>query len=304
MRLARGGPRRTRPGWRNEGRQRAGPRPKPLPTAGVRLAAARRPELLLLGEDWRTAADTGAALLWRVKATLRLPPLKALPDGSYLTVLINPKITGKARDALLTAARAGTPLDPVKARYARLVEYDVPDRKGDGKHEIIALITTILDPREATATALAGGYHHRWEQETGNDQLKTYLRGPGRVLRSKHPDTVYQEIWGYLLTHHAIATLTCQAATAAGIDPDRIKFKRTVRIIRDRVVTDPTFPPDHHHRTMRLLAADITRPDTLNTRRERTYPRVVRRARHNQYPVKKPGQCGTHHDAPPHDQAR
>ncbi len=95
----------------------------------------------------------------------------------------------------------------------------------------------------ATATALAGAYRHRWEHEIGNRQLKTYLRGPGKVLRSKHPDIVYQEIYGYLLTHHAISALTCQAATAAGIDPDRIKFKRAVRIIRDRVVTDPAFSP-------------------------------------------------------------
>ncbi|OFB43705.1 MULTISPECIES: hypothetical protein [Frankia] len=82
-----------------------------------------------------------------------------------------------------------------------------------------------------------------WHIETGNKQPKTYLRGPGKVLRSKHPDTVYQEIWGYLLTHHAISALRCRAATAAGIDPDRIKFPRTVMIIRDRVVTDPVFPP-------------------------------------------------------------
>ncbi|WP_239339582.1 hypothetical protein [Frankia sp. CiP3] len=62
-----------------------------------------------------------------------------------------------------------------------------------------------------------------------------------------------------------------------------------MRIIRDRVVTDPAFPPDdQHHRTLRLLAADITRPDRLNTRRERTFPRVVRRARHNQYPSRNP----------------
>ncbi|MEX5638018.1 transposase, partial [Parafrankia sp. FMc2] len=35
----------------------------------------------------------------------------------------------------------------------------------------------------------------------------------------------------------------CTAATAAGIDPDRIRFKRTVRIIRDRVATDQAFSP-------------------------------------------------------------
>ena len=44
--------------------------------------------------------------------------------------------------------------------------------------------------------------------------------------------------------------------------------------------------------------AGITSPDKLNKRRERSYPRVVKRARHNHYPVKKPGQHGTRHDAP------
>lgn len=43
----------------------------------------------------------------------------------------------------------------------------------------------------------------------------------------------------------------------------------------------------------------ITGPQHLNKRRERSYPRVVKRARHNHYPVRKPGQHGTRHDAPP-----
>jgi hypothetical protein len=45
--------------------------------------------------------------------------------------------------------------------------------------------------------------------------------------------------------------------------------------------------------------AAITSPKHLNTRRERSYPRVVKRARHNSYRVKKTGQHGTRHDAPP-----
>jgi hypothetical protein len=124
----------------------------------------------------------------------------------------------------------------------RVVEYEVPDRDGDGKDELIALVTTITDFRQATAAVLAQGYHQRWEHEGGNQQLKTYLRGPGKVLRSGSPDLVEQEIWGYLLTHYAISALTCAAATAAGIDPDRVKFKRTVRIARRRVA-DPAFSP-------------------------------------------------------------
>jgi hypothetical protein len=43
----------------------------------------------------------------------------------------------------------------------------------------------------------------------------------------------------------------------------------------------------------------ITSENNLNTRRERSYPRVVKRARHNHYPVKKPGDHGTRHDSPP-----
>lgn len=44
--------------------------------------------------------------------------------------------------------------------------------------------------------------------------------------------------------------------------------------------------------------AAITDPRHLNVRRERAYPRAVKRARHNSYPVKKPGQHGIRHDAP------
>ena len=193
--------------------------------------------------DWCAAADTGAALLWRVKADLRLPLLRFEPDGSYRTVLIDPAVRGKARERIIAAAKAGKDLDPAKARYARAVEYTVPDRDGDGKGELICVVTTILDVPAAPAQALAEAYHQRWEHEGANRQIKTHLRGPGRVLRSKSPDMVRQEIYGYLLTHHAIAALICRAATEADIDPDRIKFKRTVRILRRRATDPAAFSP-------------------------------------------------------------
>jgi hypothetical protein len=191
---------------------------------------------------WKTAAATGAQLLWRVKADLSLPMIQMLPDGSYSSVLINPKIRGTARRALIEAARTGEDLDPEQAVGVRVIEYTVPDRDGEGTGELIALITTITHPRAVPAQTLAQAYQQRWEHETGNDQLKTHLRGPGKVLRSKSPDMVRQEIYGYLLTHYAISTLICQAATEADIDPDRVKFTRTVRIVR-RTVGPAAFPP-------------------------------------------------------------
>ncbi|MFE4941431.1 hypothetical protein [Streptomyces sp. NPDC056649] len=45
--------------------------------------------------------------------------------------------------------------------------------------------------------------------------------------------------------------------------------------------------------------ADITHPRHLTpTRRHRSYPRVIKRARHNSYRVKRPGDTGTRHTHP------
>jgi hypothetical protein len=47
------------------------------------------------------------------------------------------------------------------------------------------------------------------------------------------------------------------------------------------------------------VRADITRTCNLNPqRRHRTYPRVVKRARHNSYRVKRPGDQGIRHAGP------
>ncbi|MDN5769258.1 MAG: hypothetical protein L0H24_14610 [Microlunatus sp.] len=46
--------------------------------------------------------------------------------------------------------------------------------------------------------------------------------------------------------------------------------------------------------------ADITRASHLNPRRrERSYPRAVKRARHNSYRVKRPDDVGVRHAGPP-----
>lgn len=197
--------------------------------------------------DWRAAARTGAQLLWRVKTNLKLPELAKLGDGSYLSVVINPEVNGRpARrqilDAAGDAAAGGAGLDDDQAMLVRVVEYTVTAGEA-AKPEVIRLISTIIDPAAAPAGLLAQAYHERWEHETSNNQIKTQLRGPSRVLRSQSPDLVRAEIYGYLLTHHAISELICQAATDADIDPDRVKFKRTVRIVRRSVSDTAAFSP-------------------------------------------------------------
>lgn len=100
-------------------------------------------------------------------------------------------------------------------------------------------ISEVLSHR---ADELASAYHERWEQETGNDQLKTHLRGPARLLRSRLPDLVHQEIWVYLLTHHALSALISRAAMAAEIDPDRIPFAKALHIVRRSSTGTAAFP--------------------------------------------------------------
>jgi Insertion element 4 transposase N-terminal/Transposase DDE domain len=221
------------------------------PTLARRLWGRLEPGWLLTADrefygftHWNAARATGAELLWRVSARVSLPVLHTWPDGSYASVLVNRRKADTAqRAALVAAAGRGEDLDPDRAVPVRVVEYTVPDRPGNGRGETFTLITTILDPAQAPAGQLAQAYHQRWEHETGNGQLKTHLRGPGKILRSHKPDTVRQEIYGYLLTHYAISALICRAATAADIDPDRVKFQRTVRIIRRRVTDSVAFPP-------------------------------------------------------------
>lgn len=232
-------------------------------TLAARLYPRLRGEELLTADRnfyswqaWDTAAATGAALVWRAPTQLDLPVISVLPDGTYLTALIKPTIRGNRRQRLLAAAATGVDLADINAvpdafderglpviHLARVVEYNVADREGNGTGDLIVLLSTITDPGDARADELAVAYNQRWEEETGNDQLKTHLRGPGRVLRSRLPDLVHQEIWAYLIVHHAISALTAQASAAADLDPDRISFAKALRLIRRTATGTADIPP-------------------------------------------------------------
>jgi hypothetical protein len=226
------------------------------------MLGALEPDMLVIAdrnlssfELWTQALSTEADLLWRVSATVTLPVIQSLPDGSYRSLVINPKITGARRKALIDQVRHGHTVPASAAIPVRVIEYEIPDREGNSTGELICLITSILDPSDVTATELATAYHERWESETGFREKKTYLRRSGRVLRSKSPEMVRQEIWALLLTHYAIRKLMCHAADEAGLDPDRLSFTRSLRVIRRQVTNQAAFSPSeteesaqsHHH---------------------------------------------------------
>ena len=178
---------------------------------------------------WRRAAATGADLLWRFQnGTNALTPrwLRDLPDGSWLAE-ITP--SGKAR-------KDGT--DPITVR---VIDYTIDD--GRENAETYRLLTTILDPDQASAEELAAAYAQRWEIENTIDELKTHQRGPRIVLRSKSPDLVHQEIWGHLCCHYAIRVLMADTAAESGRDPDRLSFVAALRIARRSIAHQGDFPP-------------------------------------------------------------
>jgi hypothetical protein len=178
-------------------------------------------------ERFKTAAATGAALLWRVNSTVALPRERMLEDGSYLTHIANDN-HGRAR-------RSGL--------QVRVIEYQLNDPALADEEQRYRLITTLLDPEQAPAGELAKLYPQRWELESALDELKTHQRGPRVVLRSKAPDGVYQETYGYLCTHYAIRRLMHDSALQADLVPHRLSFIRSLRAARRTTRTQPGFSP-------------------------------------------------------------
>jgi hypothetical protein len=201
-----------------------------------RLFGSFEPGMLVLADRgffsytlWTDAGATGADLLWRTKRNHVLSVDKRLGDGSFLST-IYPTQKDRRRGSGGVAVR--------------VVEYVVGQPAGpDDEETTYRLLTTVLDAKKASAAELAAVYPERWEFETALDELKTHQRSPRVVLRSKMPDGVRQEAYGYLCVHYAIRWLMHTVADRARADPDRISFTRTLRVARRTTASHPGFSP-------------------------------------------------------------
>lgn len=175
---------------------------------------------------WSKACATGADLLWRTRGRALFPREKNLEDGSYLsTIFASPKDRPSRRGGLVV----------------RIIEYSLEGV--EDADPVYRLATTILDPSQASARELAALYHERWEIEGALDELKTHLRGNRIILRSKTPDLVRQEFYGLMMAHFAVRALMHEAALHADIDPDRLSFVHSVRVIRRKLPRFASLPP-------------------------------------------------------------
>ncbi len=245
-------------------------------TLANKLVPALRPGMLCLADRGFTAhplmsaaVATGADVLWRAKGNAVLPVLERHPDGSFRSELVASTDKYSRADVL-----------PV-----RVIEYAIDDHARPGaKDTTYRLVTTILDPADAPAGELAALYAQRWEIESIFDELKTHQRGPRVILRSRTPEGVYQEAWGYLCVHYALRALIHAAANHGDLDPDRISFTKAMHAARRSVRTAPTgtvTPATALHRAI----TEILHP-LLPNRRLRANARVVRRKMSN-YNVKR-----------------
>jgi hypothetical protein len=175
---------------------------------------------------WKSATHTGADLLWRTRKNARMEMDRRFPDGSYLS-RIYPTTSDRRNQR--------------KSIAVRVIDYRL-DKVPDSE-PVYRLITTILDPAQASARELAAIYHERWEIETALDELKTHLRGAQIVLRSKTPELVQQEFFGLLMAHFAIRGLMHEAARKVDEDPDRLSFLHSVRVVQRRMARFAAIPP-------------------------------------------------------------
>jgi hypothetical protein len=174
---------------------------------------------------WRLAQGTKAALLWRMKKNIKLPCEKRFRDGSFLSRIYDSQDTKRTGESVVV----------------RVIEYTldgVPDAE-----PLYRLITTILDPAEAPAKELAALYQERWEIESAFDEFKTHLRGNKIVLRSKRPDLVRQEFYGFMMAHYAIRGIMHEAALKADEDPDKLSYVHAVRVIRRKMAAAAAISP-------------------------------------------------------------
>lgn len=139
------------------------------------------------------------------------------------------------------------------------------------------LITTLLDPDEAPAKQLVRLYHERWEIETAYCELKSTILG-GRVLRSRYPAGVEQEVWALLTVYQVLRTaMTDAILDRPDIDPDPVSFTSALLAARDQIIHAAGIIAQTTIDLVGRIGAAVL-SDLMPARRTRSRPRVIKRA--------------------------
>ncbi len=190
---------------------------------------------------------------YRAGAWENLSKQRRLADGSVLA-WVNPS--------------RGVKYPMQKGMWVRIISYRLTDERLGEVGTVYRLATTLLNPRGAPADVLLELYHERWEVELVIDEIKTHERAQRKVLRSKTPDGVIQEIYALFLAHYSVRAMMAQAAIRADVDPDRVSFTRGMFQMVEMISFSLTLEEDAVPRLVQRLSHHITR--------ELLPPRVLR----------------------------
>ena len=138
------------------------------------------------------------------------------------------------------------------------------------------MITTILDA-DIPAIEIIRLYRERWEIETSFLELKSTILG-GRVLRAKTPVGVDQEVYALLNTYQALRIAIADATIdQPDLDPDRGGFTIALNAARDQLVQAAGVIAETTIDLVGVIGGRVL-DDRMPGRRQRTNPRVVKRA--------------------------
>jgi hypothetical protein len=91
------------------------------------------------------------------------------------------------------------------------------------------VVTTLLDPRQASKEELAELYRARWHAELDLRSLKSVMQMG--ELRGKTPEMVRKEVWTHVLAYNLIRTVIAQAAARHAVVPRSISFKGAMQTL-------------------------------------------------------------------------
>lgn len=157
-------------------------------------------------------------------------------------------------------------------------------RKVNGKE--VQVLTSMTDPLRFPAADIVDLYSHRWEIELGYREMKESLLGNRLTLRSRTPEMVCQELWGTLLAYNLIRfQMARMAYSLDAVHPNQLSFHQAAHWIIKELTILPWVTPGRVPSVIQSML-EMAPAFLLPERRERSYPRSVRR-RPQKYPTKR-----------------
>jgi hypothetical protein len=246
-----------------------------------RLLSQIGPDMLLLvdaglisGAFIEQVRARRAHVLGALEAGAWEQPRKArrLADGSVLA-WVEPSHGGRYRQQ--------------QGMWVRIISYRLTDARLGEPDTVYRLVTTLLNPRVAPALTLLNLYHERWEIELVIDEIKTHERGQRKVLRSKTPEGVRQELYGIYLAHYAVRALLAHAAIEAELDPDRLSFTEGLFELTEMLSFALTVEPEEEAVRLLVRLRHKMARHILPPRRLRINRREIKQIYHKYKPKKR-----------------